>query len=381
MSSLTANMSAIQLQRPLSLPATTVHPTYARALCMLMRQHGVAAEPALALAGLSEAVLASDDQPVTLQAVTQLALQALQVTGKPWLGLALGRVVHASAHGLVGHAALTSRDLRELLQTVARYGGLRTDAFRFSWTEDGAGGALKVQNTCDLGPARQFVVDAVFSTLLVLLENGTGQRPNGLTAVLPFVPPPWRAAYCEHTGLDEAHLRFGGDALSLHLPTAILPTTCITADARAHQAACRSCDEMLGRSITSATVAGRVRKVLEQAAPGGFPTLEDVASALHRSPRTLMRQLQREGVRYMRLLDEVRKARALSDLCEGRDTVETIAARLGFVDTSNFSRTCRRWFGQTPGAIRAGSAPLPVLAATGDDGAGPDEQPVARVRR
>jgi len=63
-------MPAIQPEKPLSLPATTVHPTYARALCMLMRQHGVAAEPALALAGLSEAVLASDDQPVTLQAVT-----------------------------------------------------------------------------------------------------------------------------------------------------------------------------------------------------------------------------------------------------------------------------------------------------------------------
>ena len=363
-------MPVIQPQKPLSLPATTVHPTYARALCMLMRQHGVAAEPALALAGLSEAVLASDDQPVTLQAVTQLALLALQVTGKPWLGLALGRIVHASAHGLVGHAALTSRDLRDLLQTVARYGGLRTDAFRFSWTEDGEGGTLTVQNTGDLGPARQFVVDAVFSTLLVLLETGTGQRPTGLSAVLPFGPPPWRAAWCEQTGLDEAHLRFGGDALSLHLPANVLPTTCITADARAHQVACRNCDELLGRSINSATVAGRVRDALERAPPGGFPTLEEVASALHRSPRTLMRQLQREGLRYQRLLDDVRKARALSDLCQGRDTVEAIAARLGFADTSNFSRTCRRWFGRTPGAIRAGAAPLQMRASASDSRTG-----------
>jgi len=38
--------------------------------------------------------------------------------------------------------------------------------------------------------------------------------------------------------------------------------------------------------------------------------------------------------------------------------VEEIAARLGYVDTSNFSRTVRRWFGATPRELReAGAAP------------------------
>jgi AraC-like DNA-binding protein len=32
--------------------------------------------------------------------------------------------------------------------------------------------------------------------------------------------------------------------------------------------------------------------------------------------------------------------------------VEEIAARLGYVDTSNFSRTVRRWFGATPREVR-----------------------------
>jgi AraC-like DNA-binding protein len=36
--------------------------------------------------------------------------------------------------------------------------------------------------------------------------------------------------------------------------------------------------------------------------------------------------------------------------------VEDIAARLGYTDTSNFSRTVKRWFGSTPSALRQGSA-------------------------
>ena len=35
-------------------------------------------------------------------------------------------------------------------------------------------------------------------------------------------------------------------------------------------------------------------------------------------------------------------------------SVEEVAAQLGYADTSNFSRTVRRWFGVTPRAMRGG---------------------------
>lgn len=67
-----------------------------------------------------------------------------------------------------------------------------------------------------------------------------------------------------------------------------------------------------------------------------------------------MRRLKSEGSSYQALLDAVRKERALSSLQQTGEPVEAIAAALGFTDTSNFSRTCRRWFGATPGQLRAG---------------------------
>ncbi len=332
--------------------SATVHPNYARALCVLMRQHGLEVEPALAAVGLDPAVLAQWQQPVAVPALVRLALLALQGTGKPWLGLALGRLMQASAHGLVGHAVLTSRDMGELMQTIARYGSQRTDALRFVWTPTATGGALAVQEVANLGPARRFVLDTLLTLLLGLLDAGAGQRPAGLRASLPFEAPPWLDAYTAQTGLAAPQLWFGAPELALSLPDASLRLPCITADAKAHAAACEACAQVdLDASVPPSAVTS-VRAQLLQAVPGSFPTLDAVARALHRSPRTLMRQLQQEGSRYQTLLDEVRKARALAALRGSDQTVEDIAAQLGFADTSNFSRTSRRWFGLTPRQLR-----------------------------
>ena len=54
------------------------------------------------------------------------------------------------------------------------------------------------------------------------------------------------------------------------------------------------------------------------------------------------------------LLDDVRQELTVWYLRHTDMPVEAIAERLGYIDTSNFSRTCRRWFGLTPRAIRSG---------------------------
>ena len=88
--------------------------------------------------------------------------------------------------------------------------------------------------------------------------------------------------------------------------------------------------------------------------PDGYPSLDDVASRLAMSRRTLIRKLKTEGTSYQELLDGVRQELAAWYLLETTIAVEQIAERLGYQDTSNFSRTFRRWFGMTPHAMRSG---------------------------
>jgi len=77
-----------------------------------------------------------------------------------------------------------------------------------------------------------------------------------------------------------------------------------------------------------------------------------VAARCGISPRTLIRRLHADGATFQQLLDAARQQRALWMLVHTAETMEEIASRLGYVDTSNFSRTVRRWFGATPREVR-----------------------------
>jgi len=72
------------------------------------------------------------------------------------------------------------------------------------------------------------------------------------------------------------------------------------------------------------------------------------------SERTLRRYLQQENTSYRQLLDDVRKDMATFWLVQQAESITSVSQRLGFSDSSNFSRACQRWFRKTPAQIRRG---------------------------
>jgi AraC-like DNA-binding protein len=78
-------------------------------------------------------------------------------------------------------------------------------------------------------------------------------------------------------------------------------------------------------------------------------TLPEVAKALHLSERTLMRRLKDEGLRYQTLHDAELHRQTVIYLNDKRHTTESLAAALGYSDTSGFRRAFHRWFGMSLG--------------------------------
>ena len=359
---------------PDGFDAPSMHPTYARLLCMLLRGLQVDVDAALAPAGLCWADLATREQWLSQNSVERLALAALQASGRPALGVELGLAVPLSAHGPLGYAVAASRDLRQALQVVARFGALRHRALRYELLAATDGGmVLRVHDQLRPGEARRFVLDTLFGTCLRLMETVAGPRLSGLRVELPLAEPSWRSAYQAQV---EGELQFGAPKLAFHLGPALLALPCLTADAPAFDAAWQALELALLQTKTQTKTqtwtrtpltpdAGRtVPRVLALLGPQalGYPPLTAVAARLHLSPRTLMRRLKLEGRCYQDLLDEVRQTQALALLRHSEASFEVIAAELGFADTSNFSRTVRRWFGMTASAVRAGG---PATLRTG----------------
>jgi len=96
----------------------------------------------------------------------------------------------------------------------------------------------------------------------------------------------------------------------------------------------------------------RVRNEIERGLGTGKASLEEVASRLHVTARTLQRRLADESSSYHQVLDHVRKTMAEQLVLDRGLSATEIAVRLGFADSGGFSRSFRRWTGSTFAAFR-----------------------------
>lgn len=97
----------------------------------------------------------------------------------------------------------------------------------------------------------------------------------------------------------------------------------------------------------------RVRQLL-MASPGdSMPSVEDVAEAMHMSPRTLHRHLSLEATTFQKLKDECRKELAIAYIGRPELSITAVSLLMGFQDTSTFYRAFKKWTGASPGEYRA----------------------------
>lgn len=92
-----------------------------------------------------------------------------------------------------------------------------------------------------------------------------------------------------------------------------------------------------------------------------LPTLEDVATSLHLTSRTLIRRLRRLGTSYREITDEFLSTRARELLANDQMKIKQIAAALGFDTPANFGKAFKRWYGIPPGCFRSGRAVRPSI--------------------
>lgn len=98
----------------------------------------------------------------------------------------------------------------------------------------------------------------------------------------------------------------------------------------------------------------RVRILLRQRMAMGRVTQADIAQALALHPKTLQRRLLQEGERFDALVDAVRRERFIELLAQPtHPSLAQIAVMVGYSEQSALARSCQRWFGRSPSAMRA----------------------------
>lgn len=329
----------------------SIHPTYARLVSAELRRRGFSHEEVLEGTRLTREQLIEDNRFLSLEQFRRLAHRAIALTGEGWLGLDVGRSTQISAHGPLGYAMVASRDVGQVLDMVQRYSSLRVEIAKFELVERGDRVHLVIDETLPWGDISEYLASHILGTICLVLETVSGTPLPGTRVAFTHASPPWAAQY--GTRLPGIEVTFGAPVCLLDLPRTFLSTRCITADPATFEQAVRMCERADSQRDDDCDLARRVLdRLLDR--DGDYPSLTEMAAELAMSDRTFIRKLKADDTSYQMLLDDVRQELAIWYLRQSDLSVEAIAERLGYRDTSNFSRTCKRWFGLTPRQIRQG---------------------------
>lgn len=278
----------------------------------------------------------------------RLCEEAVAISGDPTLALRFGASLHLGSHGVLGHALMSCRTLRQAAEFLVQHNPVKAAraGIRFAFDRDDA--VLTMTPTIDFPGAPNFLTEAFFAAVVAGMEELTGAELHGCRIEFAFEPQMTEEIYRRYLRLPvafgKAANRLVGPRDTLDLPLAASGN--VVADIYLRQ-----CSVLLRERDRTTNYAAEVRRILSSAR-GHVPNEYEVARALHVSGRTLRRRLRAEGASFQHIRDEVRNLLARAYLRETKLNVVEIGTVLGFEDAANFRRAFRRWNGCTPQKFR-----------------------------
>jgi len=286
-----------------------------------------------------------DRVPITL--AHSLLDYVVNCTADTTLGLRAGSTLSLGEIGAADYAIRSAATVRAAFEVADRYMRLVNDALALQIDLDGARAVVRLESSIPLPAiAEDFLVCAFFHN-----------HVRGMLAVAPELECWLKHQAPASTGEYEAafapaRVRFSAPASGFAFDAACLDLPINSRDPKLHEMLCEHANGALAALTTAENVTTRVRALIGERLGSSAPTVNEVASQLRFSSRTLLRRLADEGTTYKALLDQERRQRALSLLDRGELSLAEIGRALGFSQVAAFHRAFKRWTGQTPLSYR-----------------------------
>ncbi len=311
-------------------------------------QRGAKPEHLLAASAVSPELLADPEARVPLESYYAGIEAAVSELGDPFLGLHYIASVDPSALGALGFLALASPTAGACLERIFRHHAWLTDGDAFAMDVVGDEACFRYLPWGPPRPAHEQCAEMYAADCFVGLARATGAAIPAKSLRLAHAPHGPLAEYVRHLG---AGPEFGAATHSWSFPADVLARPMLGADPALERFLEGQVSARARAYASAGPVAERGRRALAESLPEGGLSVAALARALRTSPRTLQRQLDREGTSVARLLDELRRTRAEIYLDMGLPIAE-VSYLIGFAEPSVFFRAFKRWTGETPADFR-----------------------------
>lgn len=313
----------------------------------LMQARGFAAEAVLVGSGLSAARLLDSGCLISLEQTRTVVRNMIELCGEQGIGLEIGGQTEFIDLGLVGHAMVASRTVREATECWIRFSSALVGMLVRVEIEDAQSQewSLRLDEMFPMGFIYNFCVEECLVMIHKLAEQIVeDEKPPALKRLeLSYPAPAHHERYAQYFAcpiqFNARATRISFDNLSLDLPLRGY-------DAEAHGVITQQCRLALRRIGIASPYASRVNGILSRM-PAGIPALGEIARELNVSERTLRRRLKDEGQNFQALLNQSRVALARDYLRSSPLPAKEIGFLLGFQDANSFYRAFKQWTGET----------------------------------
>jgi len=305
----------------------------------------------LARAGISAELLAQGRARVTEAQGTEMMRALWELTDDEMLGMGSHPLPRGSfkllCYGLIG-----AEDLRDALNRARGFARAMPALPRPTITEEDGLARLSWEGLAFENDSEHLLTYSGIALVHRLIAWALAQ-PMPLTRVeLPFPEP---------ASTEMADLVFGAPQVyaaphpAIVFDAVLLQAPLLRSEAELDEFIANSPAGLLARPTQARRTSSAVRKLVQQGlARGQRLEAAEIAKALTMSQQTLRRRLAEEGTSLREIRDEQLRDAAITALVGDRESVAEIATRLGFSETSAFTRAFRRWTGSPPSAYRVG---------------------------
>ena len=295
--------------------------------------------------GITEAQLRDRSSHIPLQLWHQFAQEIQQASNQKNIGIHYTQQNSAVSSGLLGMAAMTAPTLRLSWDTVIQYRHLVLNVGNTRFVESADSVVMRWYPYSRAITDSKYLVDAITSGWIINSRRLTGSKVNAIKVSLSYKDaedtPLFRSIYGENIELGQHYNSIEFRKEDWNLPIRY-------ADKKLHHLLCSQAEKEVGIFRSNLTLAETVEHHIKQQLPLGAATVQSIADITNVSPRTLQRQLTREGTTFKDLLDNVRHELAIDYLQDKSLTSLDIALKLGYNQSSSFCTAFKGWTGVSP---------------------------------
>ncbi|BFM17962.1 AraC family transcriptional regulator [Maricurvus nonylphenolicus] len=298
---------------------------------------------------VDSASLLHQSAPISSEMWCQILDEAIRQTGNPNIGLTANLHADLADYGPLGFTLLNAENMQQVLRVMCTYVKLSQTGLEVDYRFEKDNCIIDIVSTDWRVPVHRAATDWAITCGIAFVRSWCRNDWSPDQIQVMYEKPDDTAIYDK--SLD-CPVLFGQPKNAVIIKREVLKQEKPDADHRLFNILQDDLNNTLAyvlkESSEQVSLISKIQREIASLISNGAPSLDQVASKLHMSARTLQRRLGEEGCTFKQLTEETRCIMAKNYIDSYKYSSIDIAFLLGYSEVSAFSRAFRRWTGLTP---------------------------------